>query len=280
MQNKHDNTCEVVVTTTCRLEPGHEIMACLQHTPQYAAMFRASYFGAYVNMSMGVECHHSPCHYLTCKEYSTCPLVDLKELLFQVHNYRVWFKRKAFCLMTGLRFDDYFPTTSSLTQFKHYSVKVVDIMQVSNDSLYQLEDADVVRVSLMYMLEHGFYGRYPRQEVNEEYLTFVYNLAEFNRVILDFNYRQLSDVFDKTKELLNPTETRVSSRPTYIAQGFVYALKLCPLCFIIIWIMETLSNNSIVGTLILGVIPWVITYPRMRQLHVVNCECILDVINC
>nr|KAJ0184753.1 hypothetical protein LSAT_V11C900477130 [Lactuca sativa] len=44
-----------------------------------------------------------------------------------------------------------------------------------------------------------------------------------------------------------------------------------------IWIMETFPNNSIVGSPIPGVIPQAIAYPRMRRLHVAECECILDV---
>lgn len=53
-------------------------------------------FGAYVNMSMGVECHPLLSHYLMCKEATTYHRVLLKELLFQLHNYLVYFDRRSF----------------------------------------------------------------------------------------------------------------------------------------------------------------------------------------
>nr|KAJ0201107.1 hypothetical protein LSAT_V11C600330700 [Lactuca sativa] len=42
------------------------------------------------------------------KECTTFNLVDLQELLFPVDNYRVCFDRKALCLVTDLRFGEYF----------------------------------------------------------------------------------------------------------------------------------------------------------------------------
>lgn len=103
---------EVVLTTTCRLELSREIMARLQHTPQCASMFRASCFGAYVNMLMSVKCHPLLSHYLMCKEYTTYHRGDLKKLLFLVHDYHVCFDMKAFCLIIGLQFKEYFHPTS------------------------------------------------------------------------------------------------------------------------------------------------------------------------
>nr|KAJ0222340.1 hypothetical protein LSAT_V11C200097160 [Lactuca sativa] len=46
-----------------------------------------------------------------------------------------------------------------------------------------------------------------------------------------------------------------------------------------IWIMETFPNSKIVGTATPGVVPRAIAYPRMRRLHTVDCERILDVRN-
>nr|KAJ0202641.1 hypothetical protein LSAT_V11C500277310 [Lactuca sativa] len=46
-----------------------------------------------------------------------------------------------------------------------------------------------------------------------------------------------------------------------------------------IWIFETFPNSSIVGSLISGVIPQAVAYPRMRRLHAPDCERILDVTN-
>lgn len=56
--------------TSCRPYLGREIMARLQHTSHRVVVFRASCFGAYINMFMCVKCYPLPCHYLTYKEYT------------------------------------------------------------------------------------------------------------------------------------------------------------------------------------------------------------------
>ena len=106
------------MTTTYSPKLGCEIMARLQHTPQPATMFRTSCFSAYVNILISIEFHPVLCHYLMCKKYTTFPLVDLHEFIFPVHDYQVCFDRKFFCLITDLRFEDYFLGISFLTQFR------------------------------------------------------------------------------------------------------------------------------------------------------------------
>lgn len=132
------------------------------HNPEHAAMFRASCFVVYVNMSMWVEFHMLLCHYHMCKETTTYPHVDLEELLFPIGDYWVCFDKRAFCLTIGFQFRDYLRATSSLSRFKQCvfpfvlgskSVKVADVIQVFNTSLHRLSEGDVIRVSLMYMLE-------------------------------------------------------------------------------------------------------------------------------
>nr|KAJ0210926.1 hypothetical protein LSAT_V11C400189790 [Lactuca sativa] len=225
-------------------------------------MFWQSCIGDYVHMLTGIECHPFLCHYLMCKEATTFDPVDLEELLFLVGDYQVCFDRKAFCLVTGLRFGDYFHPSSNFSAFKEHvfpfvplscSVSMDDLTNVFNNSLYQLSNEDVVRVSLLYMLEQGFSEKYPRQPVTNERMALV------------------RTVFDKIEDHLDPNSARIGSRHTYTLQGFVYAIK--------IWILETFPNNSIVGSPIPGVIPRVISYPRMRRLHAPNCECILEVTN-
>nr|KAJ0187821.1 hypothetical protein LSAT_V11C900464810 [Lactuca sativa] len=125
-------------------------------------------------------------------------------------------------------------------------MRVDDLIHVFNNLLHQLSVADAIGVSLLFMLEY-----------------------QWDRVILDFTYRQPHTIFDKTEDHLNPNAPRISSRHTYTLQRFVYAFK--------IWIMETFSNSSIAGSHIPDVILRVVAYPRMRYLHDAKCEHIHDV---
>nr|KAJ0219722.1 hypothetical protein LSAT_V11C200099090 [Lactuca sativa] len=111
------------------------------------------------------------------------------------------------------------------------SVSMDDHTNVFNNSLHQLSNEDVVRVSLLHMLEQGFLGKYPRQLID-----------------MGFTYKQLFTVFDKIEDHLSPNLARIGSRQTYTLQGFVYAFK--------IWIFETFPNNSIAGSPIPSVIAW------------------------
>nr|KAJ0217853.1 hypothetical protein LSAT_V11C300141760 [Lactuca sativa] len=91
-------------------------------------------------------------------------------------------------------------------------------------------------------------------------------MYSWGRLLCDFTYKQLRPVFDKIEWHLNPIELRVSSRPTYTMQGFVYAFK-------------TLPDSSIVGSPVPGVISQVVADLVMRRLHVADCEHNLDVTN-
>nr|KAJ0214491.1 hypothetical protein LSAT_V11C400216210 [Lactuca sativa] len=192
----------MVVTKTCRPQLGSKIMARLQNRPVCGDMFRKSCF------------------------------VDLQELLFLIGNYWVYIDVKTSCLVTSLQFEEYFPPNSGFAEFRKcvvpfvplsHSVRVVDVMHV----------ADAVRVSLLYMLEQGFLGKYSRQPVTDKHMAFVSNLDEFNmclwgRVIWDFTYRKLYTMLDNIEEHLNPDAPRVSNRHTYTLQGFVYSFKDLP----------------------------------------------------
>nr|KAJ0198182.1 hypothetical protein LSAT_V11C700375320 [Lactuca sativa] len=180
--------------------------AQLQHLQLCATMFRQSCFG----------------DMLTCRW----------ELLFLVHEYRVCVNMKAFCLITYLRFEDYFPPVLIL----HNSNNIMaNLMHVFNDLLHEFGNADAARVSLLYMLKQRFLGKCLRQLVTNNRLAIVSNLDECNKVIWDFTYTQLCTVFDKIEEHLNPTEARVDNRHTYTVQGFVYVFKVFRLCFIIVF---------------------------------------------
>nr|KAJ0199206.1 hypothetical protein LSAT_V11C600331050 [Lactuca sativa] len=100
-------------------------------------MFRESYFGAYVKMLTGVECHLFLYHFLMCKGS------------FYLYNYRVSFDMKAFCLITDLHFKDYFILTSSSITCISICVAftlviMADVMHVFNNLLHQLDDVDIV----------------------------------------------------------------------------------------------------------------------------------------
>ncbi|XP_023766682.1 uncharacterized protein LOC111915237 [Lactuca sativa] len=260
-------------------------MTHLQNRPVCGVMFRQSCFGDYVNMPMGIECHPLLCHYLMCKEFTTFDPIDIKAFIFPVSDYHVCFDRKALCLVTGLRFGEYFPPSFGFAEFRERmfpfvslsrSVSMNDLMHMFNNLLHQLSNEDMVRDSLLYILEHGFLGKYPQQPVTNERMTLVYNLNKFNRyswgrVIWDFTYKEMCTVFDKIKDHLSPNTPRVGSRHTYTLQGFVYAFK--------IWIMETFPNSRIVGSPIPSVIPRAVSYPRMRRLQLPDCQRILNVTN-
>nr|KAJ0215744.1 hypothetical protein LSAT_V11C300131390 [Lactuca sativa] len=184
----YDRTYAMIVTTTCRPELGS------------------------VHMPTGVECHPLLCHYLMCKEATIFDPVDLEEILFPVGDYRVCFDRKAFYLVTGLRFGDYFHPSSDFAAFREHmfpfvpfsrSMSMDDLTNVFNNSLHhQLSNEDVVRVSMMY---------------------------PWGILIWYFTYTQLRIVFDKIKDHLNPNSARISSGHTYTLQRFVYAFKVCTL---------------------------------------------------
>nr|KAJ0209577.1 hypothetical protein LSAT_V11C400181830 [Lactuca sativa] len=123
-------------------------------------------------------------------------------------------------------------------------------MHVFNNLLHQLTNADS---------SNNFWG----YTLDIRYL--------WGRVIWDLTYKQLRIVFEKIEDHLNPNVPIFRSRHTYTLHGFVYAFK----CWISIWIMETFPNSSPIP----GVIPHVVPYPRMRRLHTIKCERILDVIN-
>nr|KAJ0218569.1 hypothetical protein LSAT_V11C300105270 [Lactuca sativa] len=202
-------------------------------------------------MPTGVECHPLPCHYLMCKEDTTFDPIDLEELLFPIGDYQVYFDRKALCLVNDLRFGDYFHLSSDFAVFRDRVFPFVPLLR-------SVSIEDLVRVSLLYMLEQWFLWKYQRR-----YL--------WGRLIWDFTYKQLHTLFDEIEDHLNPNATRIGSRHTYTLQGFVYAIK--------IWIFETFTNSSIVGSPIPGVIHRAVAYPRMRHLHAPDCERILDVTN-
>nr|KAJ0207998.1 hypothetical protein LSAT_V11C500236840 [Lactuca sativa] len=153
-----------------------------------------------------------------CKEATTFDPVDLEEILFSIGDYRLCFDRKAFCLVTGLRFEDYFHPRSDFAAFRERvfpfvplsrSVSMADLTNMFNNLLHQLSDDDVLRVPIG-QIDMGFH-----LQTNAYY----------------------------------------------------------------IWILETFPISSIVGSLISGVIPQAVAYPRMRRLHTPDCQRILDVTN-
>nr|KAJ0186814.1 hypothetical protein LSAT_V11C900479840 [Lactuca sativa] len=197
-------------------------------------------------MSMGVKCHPLLCHYLMCKEVTTFDPANLEELLFPVGDYLVCFNRKSLCLVTDLRFGDYFHPSSGFPAFRERvfpfmslsrSVTMDDLTNVFNNSLRQLSNEDVVRVSLVYMLKQGFLGKYPQQPVTNEHMTLISNLQKFNRhnsfyphyikmrhilikypwgrLIWDFTYKKPRTVFVRIEDHLNPNTARIDSRHTY-----------------------------------------------------------------
>nr|KAJ0203492.1 hypothetical protein LSAT_V11C500246710 [Lactuca sativa] len=186
-------------------------------------MFRQSCFGDYVNMLMGVECHPLLCHYLMCKKFTTL-----------MHSGFAEFREHVFLFV---------PLSCS--------VSVADLMHVFNNLLHQLSNEDVVRVSLMYMLEQGFLGEYPRQPVTNEHMTLVHMRQ------IDMGFHLQTDVL---RTILKPKSPRVGSRETYTLQGFVYAFKYS-------------------GSPIPGFIPRAVAYHRMRRLRTPDCQRILDVTN-
>ena len=63
---------------------------------------------------------------------------------------------------------------------------MIDVMHVFSDLLHQLDDTYIVTVSLLYMLEHRFYGKYPRQPVTDFFFAFIPNVDEFNKYLFSY----------------------------------------------------------------------------------------------
>nr|KAJ0209749.1 hypothetical protein LSAT_V11C400191600 [Lactuca sativa] len=119
-------------------------MARVQNRPVCGGMFRQSFFGDYVYRLMGVECH------------------PLLQLLFPVGNYQ-----ESILLGHQLVIWDYVHPSSSFAEFRcvfpfvplSHLVSMADLTNVFIDSIRQLSNEDVVRVSLLYMLEQIFLGK-------------------------------------------------------------------------------------------------------------------------
>nr|KAJ0191856.1 hypothetical protein LSAT_V11C800419220 [Lactuca sativa] len=136
-------------------------------------------------MPTGAKCQLLLCHYLMCKEATTFDPVDLEELLIPIGDYRVCFDMKSFYLVIDLRFEDYFHLSYGFVAFRERVfpyvllsrlVSMVNLINVFNNLLHQLSNEDVVRVSLLYMLEQGLLEQYPRQPATNEHMAFVSNL--------------------------------------------------------------------------------------------------------
>nr|KAJ0201358.1 hypothetical protein LSAT_V11C600330630 [Lactuca sativa] len=197
-----------------------------------------------------------------------CYTVDLEELLFPVGNYPVCFVRKAFCLITSLRFGDYFHPGSSFTAFRECvfpfvplsrSTSMDNLTNVFNNSLHQLRNQVM-----------DFSG-------NTRDSQLLMNIWHSSLICKSLTGLTLRTVFYKIEDHLNPNSARISSGHTYTLQGFVYAVKLFVILILLILIFETFPNSSIVGSPTSGVIPRAVAYPRTRRLHAPDCERILDV---
>nr|KAJ0186405.1 hypothetical protein LSAT_V11C900470260 [Lactuca sativa] len=225
-------------------------MACLQNRPICGAMFWQSCFGDYVNMPMGMRCHNLLCHYLMCKEATTFDLVDLKELLFPVGGYRVCFDKKAFWLVTGLRFRDYFHPSSGFAAFREHGFHLSRFHIQRGESL----PAVYARVRI--------FGEIPS---TSKYVLGV--LKEEDVALRSLELEASLWIWDHCL-LRKPQKV-----PHMIAEGegVIVHLLTC--------ILETFPSNSIIGSPILGVIPRAVAYPRMRPLHAPDCQSILDLNN-
>nr|KAJ0187155.1 hypothetical protein LSAT_V11C900456000 [Lactuca sativa] len=102
------------------------------------------------------------------------------------------------------------------------SVSMDDLTNVFNNSLHQLSNEDVVRVSLLNMLEQRFLRKYLRHSVTNEHMTL------------------LCTMFDKIEDHLNPNSARIDSRHTYTLLGFVYEFKVCTLYLIRVFKQQVL----------------------------------------
>lgn len=61
------------------------------------------------------------------------------------------------------------------------SMRMDDVMHMFSNLLHQLDDTNIVRVSLLYMLEQRFCEKYHWHVVTKEILAFVSNLDKFNK---------------------------------------------------------------------------------------------------
>lgn len=155
---------------------------------------RSSCFGDYVNMLMGVKCHPLLCQYLICKHTTFSSSWPAGASIFSTQLSGL-LRQKSFLFYYQLGVRGHFRPSSCVAQFKQriFSIWLAFtfsengwVVHVFNDLFHQLDDTEIMRVSLLYMLKHGFCGKYTRQPVTKEILALISNLNVFNRYIVTY----------------------------------------------------------------------------------------------
>nr|KAJ0191738.1 hypothetical protein LSAT_V11C800442750 [Lactuca sativa] len=146
---------------------------------------------------------------------------------------------RAFCLVPDLWFRECLRATLSSTAQKVCLSLCLGFRVNENATLcdypyFTSYSRDFVADILDSQLRMNIFHSYPR-----------------GRAIWDLSYRQLSTIFDKIDEHVNPIHPRPGIRPTYT--------------------MQTFPNSRTNDTPTPAVIPQIVAYPRMRNLLVDDC---------
>nr|KAJ0207693.1 hypothetical protein LSAT_V11C500266900 [Lactuca sativa] len=200
----HDRTYEAVMTTTCKPELNQEIMGRL-HIPECTTIFRASYFGAYVKMSTSVEYLLLLCHYLMCKEATTYH----RELLFQLHNYLVYFDRRSFYFFYRFMVRGAFPEYFIFKTVQTTCISICLGFIVSEKFTSSIIKCKHCASLAVVYVRAGILWQIPSNLVQDEYLALI---SDFGRI----------------EEHLNLSQPRLDNRPTHKMYGFFYIMETFP----------------------------------------------------
>lgn len=72
------------------------------------AILRHTCFGRWLDVLVGVQGGHLFLHYIFYKEVVTQSRSDVEEMVFEIGEYRLTFRKREFCLVNCFHFGDFF----------------------------------------------------------------------------------------------------------------------------------------------------------------------------
>nr|KAJ0216027.1 hypothetical protein LSAT_V11C300144170 [Lactuca sativa] len=152
----------------------------------------------------------------------------IKRLYFRVGNTKMVYGPEEFCLMTGFNFGEYPKNIGKKVSEKlvtskkrcllcerlfpnhtNSSVKIGDLKSlILNQTFLEVDDADAVRVCLIYILCECFLGKEINDRVPQDWFFFAENLDVWNSFawgsyLWDFTYDDLEDTWNKINKYLS-----------------------------------------------------------------------------
>nr|GFA39763.1 phospholipase-like protein [Tanacetum cinerariifolium] len=230
-----------IVTIKAKIDVVDEIRKAL--TPTQRSIFEKTCFGHWLDVRLKKNSQLLIHTLLTC-------MVDGKanELPFLVLGNQIHFRRREFCLVTGLRFGPNMymrEWVKNLTDnafrnrmFPHieakHSVKLNDVMVIFDkmcDRSVDVEDNDAVKICLLVLLEQGFLGHQMSHNISDDKLKLVENLSNcwnifpWGSYIWEYTYSQLRDGLHKRK-VRHDAKREKGEKIQYTMTGFVWAFMI------------------------------------------------------